>query len=63
MSILCRLTICFGRNQPRQPSPPKHKSGDVEEDVTSMNLTEIRSQMSEQEGGYAALNMHRMMVS
>ncbi|XP_068691164.1 uncharacterized protein [Montipora foliosa] len=49
------------RNQPRKQSLPDHKAGDVGEEVTFMNLTEIRSQMSEQEGGYAALNIHRMM--
>ena len=62
MTILCRLTISFSRNQPRKVILPNHKSGDVEEDVAFMNLIEIRSQMSEQEGGYAALNMHRMML-
>ncbi|XP_068703662.1 uncharacterized protein [Montipora foliosa] len=45
----------------KAPRKEDSASGDVEADVTSMNLTDIRSQMSEQEGGYAALNMHRMM--
>ncbi|XP_068703986.1 uncharacterized protein [Montipora foliosa] len=49
------------RDQPRKQSLPNHKTVDIEEEVTFMNLTEIRSQMSEEEGGYAVLNMQGMM--
>ncbi|XP_068701159.1 uncharacterized protein [Montipora foliosa] len=49
------------RNHLGNPNLPDQKSGGIEEEVTFMNLTEIRSQMSEQEDGYAALNIQRNM--